>query len=136
MLARLQFDSLRYKTNPRQIKSALARLQKGSGALDGEYAKAIERIERQPAEWRQLARDVLLWITYTTRELLIDELREAIAVSPEQDFDFDSDFQEDLDDESQILSVCQGLVEVDQESRVVRLVHYTTQEYFEKMRDQ
>lgn len=105
-MARLQFDSLRYKTNPRQIKSALARLQKGSGALDSEYAKAIERIELQPTEWRALARNVLLWITHATRELSIDELREAVAVSTEQDFDIESDFEEDLDDESQVVSVC------------------------------
>jgi hypothetical protein len=31
-----------------------------------------------------------------------------------------------------LLFVCAGLVVVDQESAVIRLVHYTTQEYFER----
>jgi hypothetical protein len=33
-----------------------------------------------------------------------------------------------------LVSVCAGLVVVDQESAVIRLVHYTTQEYFEHIR--
>jgi ankyrin repeat protein len=32
-----------------------------------------------------------------------------------------------------IVSVCAGLVVVDQESAIIRLVHYTTQEYFERI---
>jgi hypothetical protein len=34
-----------------------------------------------------------------------------------------------------LLSVCAGLVVVDWESAVIRLVHYTTQEYFERIKD-
>jgi ankyrin repeat protein len=34
-----------------------------------------------------------------------------------------------------LVSVCAGLVVVDQESAVIRLVHYTTQEYFERTED-
>jgi len=31
-----------------------------------------------------------------------------------------------------LISLCAGLVTVNQESRIIRLVHYTTQEYFEQ----
>ena len=31
-----------------------------------------------------------------------------------------------------MVSVCAGLVTVDEESKIIRLVHYTTQEYFER----
>jgi hypothetical protein len=34
-----------------------------------------------------------------------------------------------------LVSVCAGLVAVDRESDVIRLVHYTTQEYLERTRD-
>jgi hypothetical protein len=34
-----------------------------------------------------------------------------------------------------LLSACAGLVVVDQESAVIRLVHYTTHEYFERIQD-
>jgi hypothetical protein len=44
--------------------------------------------------------------------------------------EFDSENKPDVDD---IVSVCAGLVVVDQESAIIRLVHYTTQEYFERI---
>ena len=31
-----------------------------------------------------------------------------------------------------MISVCAGLVTIDEESSIIRLVHYTTQEYFER----
>ncbi|TGO25476.1 hypothetical protein BPAE_0079g00230 [Botrytis paeoniae] len=34
-----------------------------------------------------------------------------------------------------MISVCAGLVVVDDKSKIIRLVHYTTQEYFERTRD-
>ena len=34
-----------------------------------------------------------------------------------------------------LVAVCSGLVVVDQESAIIRLVHYTTQEYFERIGD-
>lgn len=37
--------------------------------------------------------------------------------------------------ESTLVSVCAGLVAVDPQSRIIRLVHYTTQEFFEKIRN-
>ncbi|PNP41020.1 hypothetical protein TGAMA5MH_06887 [Trichoderma gamsii] len=48
-----------------------------------------------------------------------------------QDFDDDSIPEIDL-----IVSSCHGLVTVDEESDVIRLVHYTTQEYFDRMQQQ
>lgn len=33
-----------------------------------------------------------------------------------------------------VISVCAGLVTVDEESNIIRFVHYTTQEYFERVR--
>ena len=40
--------------------------------------------------------------------------------------------EENLPEIEDIISVCAGLVTVDQESNIIRLVHYTTQEYFER----
>ena len=34
-----------------------------------------------------------------------------------------------------LVSVCYGLVTINTESGVIRLVHYTTEEYFERKRD-
>ncbi|KAK5073265.1 hypothetical protein LTR51_005907 [Lithohypha guttulata] len=133
LLARLQFDSLQDKTNRGHMKEALRHLKKGSTALDSEYAKTIDRIELQRPGWRDLARQTFMWITYATRQLSVDELCEAIAIDPTRP---NFDLHDYLVDEDQIVSVCHGLIEIDQESRVVRLVHYTTQEYLEKIRTQ
>ena len=42
---------------------------------------------------------------------------------------------DNLPDFEDLLSVCTGLVVIDWESAVIRLVHYTTQEYFECIKD-
>ncbi len=55
------------------------------------------------------------------------ELQYAIAVEiGESELD-----EENLPDIEDIISVCAGLVTIDEQSGVIRLVHYTTQEYFE-----
>ncbi|EXJ59549.1 uncharacterized protein A1O5_12174, partial [Cladophialophora psammophila CBS 110553] len=45
----------------------------------------------------------------------------------------DREFDDDnVPDRGTVLSVCAGLVTVDEQSQVIRLVHYTAQEYFTK----
>jgi hypothetical protein len=77
-----------------------------------------------------LAKQALSWITYAQRPLTIQELCHALAIEPGERV-LDPDAVCDIDD---VLSACAGLVTVDTESNVVRLVHYTTQEYFERIR--
>lgn len=56
------------------------------------------------------------------------ELQHALAVEVGR-----SELREDnISDVDDIVSVCAGLVTVDEESGIIRLVHYTTQEYFER----
>ncbi|KAF2679335.1 hypothetical protein K458DRAFT_347022, partial [Lentithecium fluviatile CBS 122367] len=119
LLARLHTDSLLDKRTVKEVKSTLARLSKGSAALTDAYDEAIQRIE------------VLLWITYARRPLTTAELCCALAVEPDE-AELDPENIPEVED---LLSVCAGLVVVDQESALIRLVHYTTQEYFERIRD-
>jgi len=74
---------------------------------------------------------VLSWITYAQRALTTEELCHALAVE-QGDEELDCDNIPDIED---IVSVCAGLVIVDEESNIIRLVHYTTQEYFERIRE-
>ena len=94
-------------------------------------AKPVERIEGQLPGNRARAKSVLSWITYALRPLTTGELCHALAVEP-GDEELDQDNIPDIED---IVSVCAGLVTVDEESNIVRLVHYTTQEYFERIRE-
>ncbi|RYP86354.1 hypothetical protein DL769_000738 [Monosporascus sp. CRB-8-3] len=131
LLARLHVDSLLDKRTKSKVKSTLENLSKGSKALDKAYDEAIERIDSQLPEDRALAKSVLSWITYAQRPLTTGELCHALAVEPGED-ELDRDNIPDVED---IVSVCAGLVTVDRESNIIRLIHYTTQEYFEGTRE-
>ncbi|KAL5400604.1 hypothetical protein PMIN03_012241 [Paraphaeosphaeria minitans] len=115
----------------KQVKTTLANLSKGSAALDDAYKDALERIKGQLDGHYELAKKVLLWITNAMRPLTTAELCCALAVEPDEaELDLNN-----LPYVKDLLSVCAGLVVVDQESAIVRLVHYTTQEYFERIKD-
>jgi hypothetical protein len=71
---------------------------------------------------------VLSWITCAKRPLITLELQHALAVNI-GDRDLDKENLREIDN---MVSVCAGLVTVDEETRIIRLIHYTTQEYFER----
>jgi ankyrin repeat protein len=128
LLAQLHLDSLIGKRSPKAIKLALKELPTGSGAYDYAYKETMERIEGQVADSQELAKLVLSWITCAKRPLSTLELRHALAVEVgKSELD-----EENLPEIEDIVSVCAGLVTVDKEGDIVRLVHYTTQEYFER----
>jgi ankyrin repeat protein len=121
------------------MKSALKEFQKKSQGpnkdnklevLSSAYEQAMERINGQREGFQLLAKNVLSWITYAKRPLTISELQHALAVE-----DGESELDEDnLPEIEDMVSVCAGLVTVDEESNIIRLIHYTTQEYFERTR--
>ena len=88
----------------------------------------MDRIEGQLADQKELAKQALSWITCAKRQLTSSELQHALAVEVGESI-LDKDNLTQIED---ILSVCAGLVTVDNESDNIRLVHYTTQEYFER----
>ncbi|KFY23766.1 hypothetical protein V491_02414 [Pseudogymnoascus sp. VKM F-3775] len=128
LLAQLHLTSLIGKRSPKAIRTALETLSTGSEAYDHAYKEAMERIEGQIADSRELAKQALSWITCSKRTLTTIELRHALAVEIDK-LELD---EENLPDIEDIISVCAGLVTIDEESTAVRLVHYTTQEYFER----
>ena len=100
----------------------------GSGAYDHAYEDAIERINGQIKDQEELAKQVLCWITCAKRPLTTSELQHALAVEvgePQLD-------EDNIPQDEDIVSVCAGLVTIDEESSIIRLVHYTTQEYFDR----
>lgn len=129
LLAQLHFDSLMDKTTPKQIRTALQRMRRDSEALSSAYKSTVERIKCQQRGFRDLAQKVLSWITYSQRPLTVIELQHALAAEF-GDTELDSD---NIEDEDLIVSVCAGLITVDDESKVIRFIHYTTQEFFENV---
>ena len=92
----------------------------------------MKRIHGQEEGFRDLAEQVLSWIVWAVRPLTVPELQHALSIEP-GDEDLDEDNFLDAND---LTSVCAGLVIIDQERQLIRLVHYTTQEYFERRRDE
>lgn len=90
----------------------------------------MKRIEKQDQPSHKLAIRTLSWITQGQRLLSVAEIQQALAIEL-GDSDLDPDSTVDCDD---IISACGGLVTRghDSHDEILRLVHYTTKEYFER----
>ena len=131
LLAQLHMDSLRDKTSIKLIKKALETLPIGSKALDLAYDGAMRRVGDQLEGFRLYAIQLLGWLTYSKRLMTLKELQQALAIEPGTTA-FDADNIFDIDE---VVSFCAGLVIVDEQTKTIRLVHYTTQEYFRRNGD-
>jgi ankyrin repeat protein len=122
---------------PAQVKNALSKMFKipqgtsqSMNAYDEQYDLALERISNQPTYQADLARAVLAWMTFACRPLTPAELCTALAMALSEDkSELDPDY---LPDVGLLVSICAGLVIIDEEANVVRPAHYTTQEYLER----
>ncbi|TFK18488.1 ankyrin [Coprinopsis marcescibilis] len=133
LLAALHLDMLKGCASESDVRKALDGLPQG---LDGMYDKTMERIKALPGPQADLAKRVLIWVTYSQRPLTPNELVLAVSVCPET-FRFD-DKLEPADMDS-ILSLCCGLVQLEvttswrngtfEKCNVVRFVHYSAAEY-------
>ena len=112
-----------------EVEDALEKLPKGEYAYRQAYDEAMEkRIKGQKPGFSDLALRTLSWITLSKRPLTTSELQHALAVT-----DGASTLNlRNLRPIGLITSVCAGLVTVDEESDIIRLAHYTTQEYFDQ----
>ncbi|KEF55675.1 uncharacterized protein A1O9_08425 [Exophiala aquamarina CBS 119918] len=87
---------------------------------------------------RTMPKDPFSWISHAQRPLLIDELRNALAVDFGETEGYERVRQVDMDNlvrPQLLVDLCAGLITIEPESQVVRLVHFTTQEYFNKNSD-
>ncbi|TFB05511.1 Ankyrin repeat domain-containing protein 50 [Trichoderma ghanense] len=140
LLVHLNIEFLKGKTSIAEVKSTLeslrSRKHEESGrdglrtALEQAYDEAMVRIDSQSPDQQRLGRNALEWIICAKRPLSQLELRHALAFKVKPGgVAFDPENLRRVED---IISVCAGMVTIDEESNVVRLVHYTTQEYFER----
>ncbi|KAL7795634.1 hypothetical protein V8C43DRAFT_279577 [Trichoderma afarasin] len=137
LLAKIYLDTLVDKVTITDVREAVSQLPKqvsGSGenkrleVLNQAYEFAWERINGQKEGFRNLATRVLTWISFAKRPLYTKELQHALAVKIGTDV-LDED---DIPQVQDMVSFCAGLVTVDEESDVIRLAHYTTQEFFDR----
>ncbi|KAL4884869.1 hypothetical protein BJY04DRAFT_214751 [Aspergillus karnatakaensis] len=123
--AQFHVNFLATKHNVRDLKEGLENLPTTSGAI---YEQAMERIRGQNSDTLALALRTLCWIVGAVKPLSIVQVQHALAVR-----EGDTDIHPDgLTSPSYLLSICAGLITVDQETSIMRLVHYTAKEYFER----
>lgn len=83
------------------------------GGIDGAYDESVGRILAEGDEDRALAMEAIVWITHAFRPLKFKELQEALAISsPSRGFV----------EEGVLDSVCAGLIRVETETGIVRLI--------------
>jgi ankyrin repeat protein len=116
------------KNDLRSLRDALYSLPEG---LDSAYDGAMERIKAQSSDDLELATKVLYWINCAMRPLTLKEVQIALAVRPGDTYLHEDGFV----DEERLLSVCAGIVAIQNESNTIILVHYTAQEYFKEQGD-
>jgi ankyrin repeat protein len=133
-LAQIYLGLLNDKVTPKKVRQALAEFQgqaSGEGQmgkqLTNAYDQTMARIMGQEQGFRDLAKEVLMWITCAEEPLATVTLQHALAVEKNATKLSEDNFT----DVSVIVSVCGGLVTVNEQNGIVRLVHYTAQEYFE-----
>ena len=128
LLAQLHVDAVIFQPTKGHVKEALKDMAKGPEGLDSTYERAMERIKDQGKPIQDLASRILEWIVHARKPLSTAELRHVLAVRVGTEI-LDTDY---LPSTHILRSVCAGLIAIDKESDIIRLVHYTAQQYFER----
>ncbi|KAI0514673.1 hypothetical protein F5B22DRAFT_636987 [Xylaria bambusicola] len=125
LMARHLLESLSGKWSPKAVKMALENMSSTTTKLSMVYDDIIERVSSQDLESSRLAYRVLSWLVFQERPLLKAELQHALAVEPGED-DFDED---NLPEIEHIVSLCNGLVTLEEKTGILRIVHLSAYEY-------
>ena len=103
------------------IRETLRNLPEGLG---GTYKRILSRIGETPAKAR-LAQKIFQWATVAERPLHVAELKEAVAIEPDdKSWDEDKFPHDDL-----MLESCRGLIVKDEDDGTVRFAHHTVRQY-------
>ncbi|KAH8426344.1 uncharacterized protein LDX57_004087 [Aspergillus melleus] len=107
-----------------EIRTALSNLPRG---LEETYSRCLQRMDLQD---RRVLK-VLKWVSFTSRPLHIEELKEAIAIDI-QDTEWDAS---KIPRASSVLIGCANLVVVDPFDNCARFAHSSVKQYFQAESD-
>ncbi|KAI0112045.1 hypothetical protein GGR51DRAFT_53829 [Nemania sp. FL0031] len=127
LLCKLHMDSLALESTPKAARKVLKEIPRGDTAMRDTYNNAVQRIESQHQSNREWAMRTIQWVCFAMRPLTSTELTHALAV----DQDDDELSEDNIVSTDLLVEYCGGLVVIEPESKIVRFVHFTTQEYFE-----
>lgn len=122
LYAKLYVASLKTRQTIEKIKVTMNTFPDNLNDL---YAENLQRIQQQDRDDRDLGFKVLSRTVCARRPLSLAELQQLLATEPgDSDFNMDRDF-----DKQDILSCTAGLITIDGEKNIVRLVHLTLHAY-------
>lgn len=110
-----------------EMHDALDAMPRG---LEDAFEEKLLRIQRQADGRKRLGMNTLMWISHAKRPLTVSELSDALAIRPGAT-SLDPLYRPS---EKLMVDSCSGLVTINEESSVIRLVHYSVQEFFETNR--
>ncbi len=126
LLAKLHLDSLAGKRTVKDIRYALKDLPTGIQQLDKAYDQTLARINSKNPDDVKLGKRVFHWLLPAKRPLSAVELQATLAVKI-GDTELDEENYVRIDE---TVALRAGLVAVDIEANIMRLIHYITNEYF------
>jgi len=124
LLVSLNIDAILHESTIFRRREKLSKMT-GGLELGDVYGATIGRIKAQDGDRSRLGMAALMWISHAERPLRADELCHALAVQLGSTV-FDAT---NIPSMSTLVSCCQGLITVDKEASIVRLIHFTLQEY-------
>jgi len=116
-----QIEDLYRQKSDAEIRHTLKTLPKD---LPETYQRALSRIIKDGNQ--KLANQIFRWVAAAKRPLRLEELREAIAVVPGDEF---LDRERLVNNADSLVPSCGGLLVSDDEDIVVQFVHHTVQEF-------
>ncbi|KAH6909473.1 hypothetical protein BKA70DRAFT_1561718 [Coprinopsis sp. MPI-PUGE-AT-0042] len=122
----LQMDAIQQCLSIRDVKQTL---QNFPSQIEDAYVQTFNRISHQSSRHVVIAKNALMWVLNTPRPMTVAELQHTVATHPET-FRFE---QDRVVPETSLIPLCCGLIAVDDQSRLVRLVHYTAKPALEKV---
>ena len=126
----MHINNILGQTSRGQVIEALKALPTGLAENIGFTLERIKSQHPQSQAQATLAMNVLLWLSHAKRPLKVSELQHAVAMRPEENG------MEDLTDPDFFVHCCFGLVVIDKETSIIRLVHFSVNEYLQDRRSE
>jgi len=117
-------DAVPDDTTIHQRRQTLHKMTSGFG-LDDAYGTTLDRIREQRGNRVKLGMEALMWIACSGRPLKVEELCHALAV----EVGATDLIAHNVPSVRTLLSCTLGLVTIDEQASIARLVHFTLQEY-------
>ena len=125
LAAQLHLRSLESLVNVSGLRHALQHLPKN---FDQIYEDAWSRISDQKQNLKVMAERAICWLCFAVRRLKVQELCHALAIEPGAAW-FNDERLSAIED---VIKACKGLVAINKQSQIVRFIHPTAMQFFER----